>query len=220
MPEVPTDAAALAPISPEEPCGPDLDLAGDAEFLNFVAATEGALPGNYYDFRRESIDFPAALQTAEKLLRRTLDVRLLVLLAKLSILNRDVAGFARWMASIAWLLRAHWDEANPRAERGDYSARLGQLMTLGDSAVVLLPLQYAPLLETQRDGALTYRARLVAAGVVQPRAVTRMNARGEQETSAEEKFISAKSVERLLREIEVEALSRAVAMLRGLAAAV
>ena len=105
----PSDPAALAPVSPDEPCGPDLDLAGDAEYLNFVAATEGALPANFYDFNRDSIEFPVALQTAEKLLNRTLDARLVILLAKLSILNRDVAGFARWMASLAWLLREHWD---------------------------------------------------------------------------------------------------------------
>jgi type VI secretion system protein ImpA len=220
MPEASSEPAALAPISPDDPCGPDLDLAGDAEFLNFLAATEGALPGNYYAFERDAIDFPAALQAAEKLLTRTLDVRLLVLLAKLSILNRDIAGFARWMASIAWLLRAHWDRANPRAEEGDYSARLGHLMTLGDNAVVLLPIQYAPLLETARDGVLSYRAELVAIGAVQPRVVTRMNALGEQETSAEEKFISAKSIERLLRDIEVEKLSGAVETFRALAAAV
>jgi hypothetical protein len=38
---------ALAPVSPEDPCGPDLDLEGDGEFLNFIAATEGQLPANF-----------------------------------------------------------------------------------------------------------------------------------------------------------------------------
>jgi hypothetical protein len=37
--------SALPPVSPDDPCGPDLDLEGDAEFLNFVAAAEGILPG-------------------------------------------------------------------------------------------------------------------------------------------------------------------------------
>ena len=57
-------------------------------------------------------------------------------------------AFARWIGSIAWLLREHWEGAHPRAEGSDYSARLGQLMALEDNAVVLLPLQYARLLET------------------------------------------------------------------------
>ena len=217
---VPSDPAALAPVSPDDPCGPDLDLAGDAEYLNFVAATEGAFPGNFYDFIRDSIEFPVALETAEKLLKRTLDARLVILLAKLSILNRNVSGFARWMASLAWLMREHWDGAHPRAEEGDHSARLGQLMTLEDNSVVLLPLQYAPLIETLREGPLTYRAQLVAAGAVQPRSVTRMDERGEQQTSAEEKFISAKAIEKLLREIELDKLSGALESLRRLQAAV
>ncbi len=131
------DPFALPPVSPDDPCGPDLDLEGDAEFLNFVAATEGTLPPNYYEFKRDAIDFPSAFQTAEKLLKRTLDVRLLTLLAKLSILNRDVKGFARWIGGLAGLLREHWEGAHPRAEGGDYSARLGQLMTLEENSTVL-----------------------------------------------------------------------------------
>ena len=140
-------------ISDADPCGPDLDLEGDTAFMNFIAATEGMLPPGYYAFNRASIDFPAALQTGEKLLKRTLDIRLLALLAKLSILNRDVAGFAQRVGNIAWLVKEHWEDVNPRAEGGDYSGRIAQLMTLEDNAVVLLPLQYAPLLDTNREGA-------------------------------------------------------------------
>src|SRR5208283_5043950 len=88
------DPFALAPVSGDDPCGPDLDLEGDPDFLNFVAATEGLLPANYYSFQRDSIDFPAAFKKAQELLTRTLDIRLLALLAKLSILNRDATSFA------------------------------------------------------------------------------------------------------------------------------
>jgi type VI secretion system protein ImpA len=115
----PPNPSALLPISPDDPCGPDLDLEGDAEFLNFVAGAEGMLPGGpaeqYYKFSRADADIPARLQAAEKLLGRTLDIRLLTILARLSILNRDVAGFARWVCSIDWLLRTYWDAAHPRA---------------------------------------------------------------------------------------------------------
>ena len=150
----PADPFALPPVSPDDPCGPDLDLEGDAEFLNFFAATEGLLPANFYAFQRESIDFPAAFETADKLLDPHARRPPPALLAKLSILNRDVAGFARWIGGIAWLLREHWEGAHPRAEGGDYSTRLGQLMALEDNAVVLLPLQYARLLELAARGLL------------------------------------------------------------------
>ena len=213
------DPFALPPVSPDDPCGPDLDLEGDAEFLNFVAATEGTLPPNYYEFKRDAIDFPSAFQTAEKLLRRTLDVRLLTLLAKLSILNRDVKGFARVIGGLAWLKRDHWEDAHPRAEGGDYSARLGQLMTLEENSTVLLPLQYAPLLQTTREGALSYRDQLVATGAVKPRVITRLSVTGEKETSADEKFLPQKTIERLLRDVELGRLGDIVGVLRGLSTA-
>ena len=214
----PADPFTLAPFSPDDPCGPDLDLEGDAEFLTFFAANEGLLPANFYAFQRESINFPAAFQTADKLLGRTLDVRLLALLAKLSILNRDVAGFARWLGSIDWLLREQWEGAHPRAEGGDYSARLGQLLAFEDNAVVLLPLQYAPLLELGREGAFSYRDHLVAIGAVQPRSVTRYNEKGERETSVEEKFAPQKTIEKILRDVAIERLAGLSETLRGLSA--
>jgi type VI secretion system protein ImpA len=222
-PEIPLDPAALPVVSSEDPCGPDLDLAGDADFLNFVAATEGMLPSSraedYYKFNRASANFAARFQTAEKLLRRTLDVRVLVLLAKLSILNRDVNGFARWIGGLAWLLREHWDAAHPRAEGDDYSARLGQLMTLEENSVVLLPLQYTPLLETAREGSLSFRDHLVAAGAAEPRSVTRFNEKGVKETSVDEKFMPQKTIERLLREVEIERLADLVETLGGVSTA-
>ena len=141
--------------------------------MNFIAATEGLLPASYYAFNRASIDFSAALQAAEKLLKRTLDLRLIVLMAKLSILNRDVAGFAQRLGNVAWLVkRALGRPPIPEAEGDDYSGRIAQLATLEDNAVVLLPLQYAPLIETNREGALSYRDQLLASGAAQPRSVT------------------------------------------------
>lgn len=169
MSELPDIAASLPPISPESPCGPDLDAEGDADFMNFMAGAEGLLPAAFFAFDRKSIDFAATFATAGKLLARTHDIRLLVLLAKLAILNRDLSGFARWLAAIAHLLGHYWDDVHPRGEGGDFSFRIAQLATLDDGPVVILPLQYALLAETQRDGVLVYRAQMVAAGEVKPR---------------------------------------------------
>jgi type VI secretion system protein ImpA len=222
-PASPPDPFALPPVSPDDPCGPDLDLEGDEEFLKFLAATEGLLPGRelsqFYEFKRESIDFPVSLQKGEKLLSRTLDLRLIALLAKLSILNGDLPGFARWVRSLAWAVREHWSGVHPRAEGDDYSSRLAQLMMLDENTTVLLPLQYAPLVETQREGALSYRDQLVATGAAAPRSVTRLNLKGEKETSAAEKFMAPKTIERLLRDVEIDQLAALVETLGGLSTA-
>ena len=214
-------AFALPPVSPDDPCGPDLDLEGDADFLRFVAETEGLLPAkpeNYYELKRESVDFRAAFGQADKLLKRTLDARILVLLAKLSLLNRDLLGFAGFIGNLAWAVGEHWEDLHPRAEEGDYSLRLSQLETLEDNASVLLPLQYAALVESQREGALCYRDQLVATGAAQPRSVTRLSATGEQETTADEKLMPAKTIERLLRNVEIEKLVGSFEAVRGLLA--
>ena len=94
------DFAALAgPVSDEEPCGPDLELAGDADYMNFMARAEGILPTSFFSgpegkpFDRASIDFAAEFAAIEPLLARTRDMRLLTILAKMLILNRDLAGF-------------------------------------------------------------------------------------------------------------------------------
>ncbi len=219
-PAAPPSPYALPPVSADDPCGPDLDLEGDPEYLNFFAATEGLLPENFYKFSRETIEFPAAFKTIEGLLARTLDVRLLILEAKLAILNRNLAGFAAAIGSIAWILDAYWDESHPRAEGGDFGLRVGQLETLDDGPVVLMPLQYAPLLEASRQGPLSYRDHLVATGAAQPRVVTRLNLQGEQETSADEKFMAPNAIDRLLRDVEIEKLVGVYDTVRGLAASV
>jgi len=215
-----TNPFALPLVSEGGPCGPDLDLEGDAEFLNFVAATEGLLPASYYSFNRASIDFPAALQTAEALLKRSLDMRLIALMAKLSILNRDLGGFAERLANIAWLVSEHWEAANPKGDGGDYSGRIAQLMTLEDNAVVLLPLQYAPLLETSREGALSYRDQMLATGAAQPRSVTLYDLKGEKRTTEPEKFMPPNSIARALSDVEIGKLAAVVETLTNLGASI
>jgi type VI secretion system protein ImpA len=170
--------SVLPPVSPEAPCGPDLDAEGDAAFLNFMAGAEGQLPSTFYTlnrqsgaleaFDRKSIDFPGMFDQAGKLLARTHDLRLLALMAKLAILSRDLSGFAHWFAVIARLLKDRWDEAHPRGEDGDFAFRAAQLSTLEDAPVILQPLQNTPLAET-RDGAVTFRAQLIAADEIKPR---------------------------------------------------
>jgi type VI secretion system protein ImpA len=214
------DLFALPLVSEDDPCGPDLDLEGDADFMNFIAATEGQLPASYYAFNRASIDFSAATQAAEMLLKRTLDLRLLALMAKLAILNRDVAGFAERLGNIAWLVKEHWEAANPKAEGDDYSSRIAQLTTLEDNGVVLLPLQYVPLIETNREGALSYRDQLLASGAAQPRSVTLYDLRGQKQTTEPEKFMPAASIERALNDVEIARLAGAVETLTSLSASI
>src|SRR5262249_6982367 len=125
------DFAALgAPLSEGEPCGPDLDLGGDADYMNFMARGEGVLPTTLLSgpegmaFYRATTDFDAEFATIAPLLARTHDIRLLALLAKLLILNRDLAGFVGCVGVIDELLKQHWDAVHPQAFEGDFGIRV------------------------------------------------------------------------------------------------
>jgi len=167
-------AELCIPLSQADPCGPDLDLAGDADYLNFFAQTEGLLPSTFFSsddgkpFDRSSIDLPRQVGAITPLWERSRDLRLLVVRARLLILDRDLGGFAVAVAAIAQWLEAFWDDIHPRAAGGDLGPRVAVLGAL-DLPTVVFPLQYAPLCEGRRVGTVTYRAWMIASGEVKPR---------------------------------------------------
>jgi type VI secretion system protein ImpA len=168
-------AELCVPLSETDPCGPDLDLSGDAEYLNFFAQTEGILPSSFFSaedgrpFDRASVDLPCQIEAIAPLWERSRDLRLLVIRARLMIVNRDLAGFAVSIAAIAEWLDKFRDEVHPRAADGDVGARVAVLGSL-DLPTVVFPLQYAPLCEGRRIGVVTYRSWMIASGEVKPRA--------------------------------------------------
>ncbi|PNG26092.1 hypothetical protein CR492_09560 [Methylocella silvestris] len=167
--------ALTGAISEADPCGPDLDLDGDATYMNFMAAGEGVLPATFYSghdgrpFDRTQIDFPAQYATIAALNALSRDLRLIALLAKFRILDKDFSGFVAATAALAELLETRWDDVHPRGEDGDFTLRMVAVQSLDDMAPVILPLHYAPLFEHKRLGTVTYRTHLLASGEAAPR---------------------------------------------------
>jgi type VI secretion system protein ImpA len=167
-------AALCNPISIDDPCGPDLEREGDADYLNYCAGVENILPTSFFSaedgrpFDRTTIDLPGQIEALNPLLARTRDIRLLIMRARLMILNRDIEGFAVSLGAIAEWLDKHWDAVHPRVADADMAERLGALAAL-DLFTVVLALEYSPLFETRRTGAVTYRAWKIANGEVKPR---------------------------------------------------
>src|SRR5260221_3492746 len=110
----PEVAALCTPFSSTDPCGPDLDMEGDSDYLNFFAGVEGVLPTTFFSlddgspFDRSTVDIKGQLDAIKPLLARTRDIRLLVLQARLLILNKDLGGFARDFAGAACLIGKFW----------------------------------------------------------------------------------------------------------------
>lgn len=155
-------AAALA----DDACGPDLDLAGDDDHLGFLARVEGVLPSSFAEFERSQINFEAEFKAADALLKRSRDLRVLVLVAKLMILDRRLPEFAGVVAGMADLLNRQWDAVHPA---DDIELRRGVLMALDDMPHTVMPLQAMPLFESRNLGRVSFRHHLIAAGSVQPR---------------------------------------------------
>jgi len=170
----PDVAALCVPLSDDDPCGPDLDLLGDAEYLNFLAQVEGVLPTSFFSledgkpFDPSAIDLRSHLAEADRLHMRSRDIRLLVTRARLLVLNRDVAGFSVTLAAIAEWLEKFWDAVHPLPDGEKLTARRSTISAL-DLPTVIFPLQYAPLFEGRRIGPVTYRAWIIATGEVKSR---------------------------------------------------
>src|SRR6185295_864606 len=194
--------ALTNPVSVDAPCGADLELSGDVGYMNFLAGTEGMLPKSFFGrdqagnddrpFDRTSIDFEAQFTAAKPFLERTRDLRLLGILAKFCILNRDLGGFIACVRAISTLLETHWQDVHPRGEEDDFGLRMVAIEGIDSMPTVVMPLQFLPLVDHQRLGAFSFRNYMIAKGEVQPR--------------GEEDPIDLASLERILDEAELSVL--------------
>src|SRR5258708_16034342 len=50
----PEVAALCTPFASTDPCGPDLDLEGDSDYLNFFAGVDGVLPTTFFSIQDRS----------------------------------------------------------------------------------------------------------------------------------------------------------------------
>ncbi len=196
------DATRLVePLGADLPCGEDLDEAADLDFLNGLSHVEAQLPsaffsrddeGNQQVFDRSTIDFGRESKRLLGLLDRTRDLRLLTLLARLAMLDRDLRGFGQVLVAVAGLLETQWEAVHPRGEDGSYDLRAAVLHALDDVPTVVLPLQHVPLVQSRRHGPISFRTVMVADGEVPPRNGDPSPDRG--------------AIERVLAEAEPEAL--------------
>jgi type VI secretion system protein ImpA len=170
----PKIAVLCTPFSQTDPCGPDLDMEGDLDYLNFFAGVEGVLPTTFFSledgspFDRSTVDIQGQLRAIAPLLARTRDIRLLLVQARLLLLNKDLAGFAQGLAATAWWLEKYWGAVHPQPVPGDFGGRSTVIAAL-DLPTVIFPLQYAPLLEARRVGQISYRSWMIAKGEAKPR---------------------------------------------------
>ena len=161
-------ASITDPISDDQPCGPDLDMEFDGDFMNFEANVGMVWPERYFSWGSDSLKGHTFYDQIGELLSRSRDLRLLVPLAKLRILEGDLQGFAEALDAIHRLLKEHWADVHPQA--ADFlELGMGQLSTLDDNASSVLPFIHTRLVASRRSGPITYRKWQIASGDVNPR---------------------------------------------------
>ena len=169
-----SDFNLLDPVSPESPCGPDLERQDDPDFLDYYFEAESRLPERYFTpglnpdgrddrlFDPRSVDLPAETRAINGLLKRSRDLRLLSLLARFQILAGRLEEFSATLEDIAAVM-AQWPEAlHPVG--ADRRAAIDSLNSQPSSVMPLLHLSILP------NSEVTLRRFMVVSGKVPARA--------------------------------------------------
>jgi type VI secretion system protein ImpA len=158
-------AAAEAP-----PCGPNLEY--DREFQLLEQAARGKPEQELGDTRIPAVppDWSEVRRRAEALFARTKDLRVATLLARALVRLSGVAGLAEGLALVRAMLERCWDHVHPEldAEDRDPTMRLNALAALMDPEALLCDLRQAAILPPVKQGRVTVRELLIAAGKMAP----------------------------------------------------
>lgn len=166
----------LEPISEDQPCGPDLLLEDDDDYIEYYFEAIDRVPMRFITnqetgeiFDRKSIDLKKETAAIGKLLERSRCLRLLMLEAQFQALAGKVVGFSECLETAAALLETYWHDVNPRIDEGDATERRNALELLNEIGQVVMPLEHAPLIEDRRAGRISFRDYEVASGAKEAR---------------------------------------------------
>ena len=165
--------ALLAEVSPELPCGPNLEY--DPDFLSLEEAAHGRpeqQSGSSIVPPKEP-EWADVRQRAEALLRRTKDLRPAVLLCRALTRTDGFDGLFAGLTLNQQLLSRYWDNVYPHVEQGgeqgdrDPTMRLNALGPLVDSDGLLRDVR-GLFVVTSTAGRVSVRDLLVAQKKLQP----------------------------------------------------
>jgi type VI secretion system protein ImpA len=159
----------LEAIDSENVCGEDLQY--DAEFIALEQAIKGKPEQQVGDTIQaaEPPNWREVKKSAEQLLSRTRDLRVLVSFLRALIATEGFAGFNDGMALIKALVEQRWDSIYPQLDPdddNDPTERVNILMSLCDHETILRPLQQTPLVESRGLGRFSLRDVFVATGKI------------------------------------------------------
>lgn len=195
--------ALLAPISPEDPAGPDLGY--DREFMAFEQMAQGKPEQQMGNSRvpAEEPDWRVVAKQATDLLGRTKDLRLGCHLTKALLRTGGVEGLSDGLGVLHGLVERYWETVHPRLDPdddNDPAIRVNTLAGLCDGAT-LTAVRTTPLVSVKAIGRFTLRDLALATGEVPP--------------APDQPAPELSTIEAAFEAVELEALSATTAALRA-----
>lgn len=149
----------LQPISPEQPCGDDLEY--DPQFVALEALSQGKAEQQIGDavIEAEEADWAQVKKQSLELLERTKDIRILAYLARAVLDTDDLTACAGVITTLKQLVCDYWPTIHPQLDEddGDPTMRINALLALCDESTFLLPLKKAPLVSSRMLGSFSLR---------------------------------------------------------------
>jgi type VI secretion system protein ImpA len=157
---VPLDLETLlSPVSPQAPCGPNLD-----EESGFYALVEAArcLPKERIVGPSDASDEPnwrELANNAAAFFTRTKDLRVAATLAKAQLRLSGLVGYSAGIRLARELIERYWDAVHPVLDPsdGDATMRLNALRELSDRQSVLSALRSVPLISLPSLGSFSFK---------------------------------------------------------------
>ncbi|EOL9001846.1 type VI secretion system protein TssA [Cronobacter sakazakii] len=144
----------LAPVSPEQPCGENLEY--DADYQAMEQASQGKAEQQFGDtiIPAEPADWTKVEKLALSLLERTKDLRVMLALTHAWTKRRGLPGYADGLLLIQEALTRYWEPLYPLLEEygeKDPFYRINALAGLGDKSSLTSTLRTATLLRSNGD---------------------------------------------------------------------
>lgn len=149
-----TIESLLAPVSPDKPCGENLEY--DADFLAMEQATQGKAEQQFGDtiIPAEPADWNRVEKLATGLLERTKDIRVMLALTHAWTRRRGLEGYADGLMLLGQALALYWDQLWPSLTDGgefDPFFRINALAALSDKSALTSALRQSTLLRSNGD---------------------------------------------------------------------
>jgi type VI secretion system protein ImpA len=201
----------LEPLSPESPCGPDLEY--DAAFGEMERAARGKSEQQFGStiVSSEPPDWKAVRSIVQSLLERTKDMRVAVYLARSSLNLEGLTGFQLALQLLRGYIETYWDSLHPALDHSDDddpTYRTNTLVALGDEETIVLELRGIPIISSRALGQFNLRdielARL--ARDAPPTDASGGWGTKASDTSAEVSLPSLATIEAACLDVPIEAL--------------